>query len=71
MSGQGNRESSGLRFLLSPQGYQFYGSEGTLQKTFEDPNVPGRWLPLGNWVWVQPIQKQGAIGAADSEAGRD
>lgn len=61
MSGQGNRESSGLRFLLSPQGYQFYGSEGTLQKTFEDPNVPGRWLPLGNWVWVQPIQKQGAI----------
>jgi hypothetical protein len=35
-------------------GYQFYGTEGTMLKTFEDPNIPGRWLPLGNWLFVKP-----------------
>jgi len=33
--------------------YQFYGSEGIMRKTFEDPNNAGRWLPLGNWAVVK------------------
>jgi len=41
--------------------YQFYGSEETMKKTFEDPNVPGRWLPLGNWVLVKPKIKNDAV----------
>ena len=36
-------------------GYQFYGTEGVMKKTFEDPNRAGRWLPLGNWVFVKPF----------------
>lgn len=41
--------------------YQFYGSEGTLYKTFEDPNIPGRWLPLGNWVLVKAKLRKGSL----------
>ena len=34
--------------------YQFCGSEGTLQKTWLDPAVANRYLPLVHWARVDP-----------------
>lgn len=33
--------------------YQFYGSEGQMLKTVEDPGNAGRYMPLGNWTLVR------------------
>jgi hypothetical protein len=61
MSGHGFRKIEGMRFAISSGVYQFYGSEGTMLKTYEDPGNAGRWLPLGNWVLVKPKKEDSSL----------
>lgn len=61
MSGHGDYLAGIQRWSLGPKGYQFFGTEGTMQKTFLDVDVPGRYLPLGNWVFVKPRVEDNAV----------
>lgn len=43
----------------APVGYQFFGTERHMLKIVQDPAVPGRYLPVGNWTWVKLLRAAG------------